>query len=89
MMNACFSPSMYASNTPGRSAGETTFLRYAAPALMTVSGLTSGAYLGRLDFRPLEKMFCAIEMAMAPPRELKKMAMAFPVGLGHGESVNA
>jgi len=37
----------------------------------------------------LEKMFCAIEMAMAPPRELKKMAMAFPVGLGHGESVNA
>lgn len=48
---------------------------------MTVSGETLGAYLGRLVRRPLEKTFCAIEMLMAPPSELKNIAMALPVGM--------
>lgn len=48
---------------------------------MTVVALTPGAYFGRLAFRPLEKMFCAIEMDIAPPRELKNIAIALPVGM--------
>jgi hypothetical protein len=52
-----------------------TFLRYAAPALMTTLGSTSGAVLGRLEVRPFVKMFWAAEIAMAPPRELKKIAI--------------
>jgi len=48
---------------------------------MTVFGLTSGAVSGRFALKPLEKMFCAVEIAIAPPRELKKIAIALPVGI--------
>jgi hypothetical protein len=36
----------------------------------------------------LVKIFCAILMAMAPPRELKKMAMALPVGMSKKKSAS-
>jgi len=47
-----------------------------APAAMMSAGSTPLVYLGISTISVLEKMFWAMEMEMAPPRELKKMATA-------------
>ena len=65
----------YASKTPGRDSGGTTSRRCVAPAFRTTKGLTLGASFGNSFANSLEKIFCAIDIDMAPPSELKNNTM--------------
>lgn len=71
---------VYACRTPGNCPGGVTSLTWVAPAAMIVAGLTPVVCFGISWMRVLEKMFWAMEMEKAPPRELKKMAMASRTG---------
>lgn len=66
----------YAPRTPGSRSVGIAALRPVAPAPITRSGLTSGARRGSCFVRVLEKIFCAMDMAIAPPSELKKKHIA-------------
>jgi hypothetical protein len=72
---------VYASKTPASNSLGTTFRTYVAPALITTCGSRPGAYVGSSRARELTKMFCAMEIAIAPPRLLKNMTQAFAVGI--------
>lgn len=71
---------LYACSTPASEPGGVTSTTWVAPAEMISAGLTEGANSMILATRVLEKMFCAMEMARAPPRELKKIVRASVVG---------
>ena len=75
-MNALVSEYVYAIKTPPSWSEDTTSRMCVAPAAMITAGLTSGAYFGIDLMRVLLKTFWAMEMEMAPPRELKKMTNA-------------
>jgi len=80
-MNVLVIAPLYPCSTPAREAGGVTSWTCVAPAEMISSGLTAGAFWVILVTSVLEKMFCAREMARAPPRELKKMVRASRNGL--------
>lgn len=66
---------VYACKTPGNAAPATS-RTCVAPALMISAGLIPGANFGSSSISVFVKMFCAILIDMAPPSELKKMAIA-------------
>jgi hypothetical protein len=79
-MKALVSAMLYARSTPWSWSGGVTSLMKVAPALMIFCALRPVVCLGISSMSLLEKMFCAMEMEMAPPSELKKMAIASGIG---------
>lgn len=74
-MKALSIAKVYACKTPG-SAAPATSRTCVAPAPMISAGLIPGASFGTSSMSVFVKMFCATLIDKAPPRELKKMAMA-------------
>jgi len=66
---------VYACKTPG-SAAPATCRTCVAPAPIIVAGLIPGANFGISSISVFVNIFCATLIDMAPPRELKKMAIA-------------
>ena len=75
-MNTLSIAMVYACKTPSNWSGGVTRRMPVAPAAMMVAGSTPVVIFGICCTRPLEKMFCAIETARAPPSVLKKMERA-------------
>lgn len=75
-MNALVSEYVYARSTPMSWSDGTTSWICVAPTWIMVLGSTPVVYLGMDLTSALEKTFCAMEMATAPPSELKNKMTA-------------
>ena len=65
--NDSFSPSMYASTTPGSSSAENTARNWVAPVATTKAGLTPGARIGTRASNRLVYAAWPAETKKAPP----------------------